>query len=192
MPTVELPTGVSLYYELAGAGPPLLLIIGTGGDHSFWGEHVPAYVDGYQVITYDARGTGQSDSPPEPESYTMAVMAQDAAALLDAIGISQAHVSGISLGSTVAQELALAHPEKVASLQLHCTWGRSDEWFQRMIDSVAYPLARGDIDTFVSADFLWVASPTFLEERPDYNAQLRMKILQAADMLFRANSIVAL
>jgi len=167
VPHVDLPTGVSLYYEIAGSGPPLLLIIGTGGDHSFWASQLPAYTDGYQVISYDARGTGQSDSPADAASYTMATMAGDAAALLDAIGIARAHVSGISLGSTVAQELAIAHPDRVASLQLHCTWGRSDEWFQRMIDSVAYPLEQGDIETFVKADFLWVASPTFLEESPE-------------------------
>ena len=167
MPHVELPTGISMYYEREGAGSPVLLIIGTGGDHTFWSEQVPAYSDGYEVITYDARGTGQSDSPPDHESYTMASMADDAVALLDAIGVERAHVSGLSLGSTVAQELAISHSEKLASLQLHATWGRSDEWFQRMIDSLIFPLERGDVETMVKADFLWVASPTFLEERPE-------------------------
>ena len=167
MPHVALPTGISIYYETEGSGPPILLIIGTGGDHSFWSAQVPAYADAYEVITYDARGTGQSDSPSDPESYTMAAMAEDAAALLDMLEIEKTHVSGISLGSTVGQELAITHPDKVASLQLHATWGRSDEWFQRMIDSVSYPLELGDIETFVKADFLWVASPTFLEEDPD-------------------------
>lgn len=167
MPMVELPTGVSLYYEIEGSGPPLLLIIGTGGDQSFWDEQVPAYSDAYQVITYDNRGAGRSDAPANPESYTMRSLADDAAALLDAIGVDRAHVSGLSLGSTVAQELAIEHPARVASLQLHCTWGRSDEWFQRMIDAVGYPLEHGDVEMFVQADFLWVASPTMLDERPD-------------------------
>ena len=123
MPTVALPTEVSLYYEERGAGEPVLVIAGTGGDHSLWDATADVLAERYRVITFDNRGTGSSDQPRDPETYTMRVLADDAAALLDAIGIERAHVAGHSLGSTVAQELAINHPQKVASLQLHCTWG---------------------------------------------------------------------
>ena len=167
MPIADLSTGVSIYYEVLGSGPPLLLIIGTGGDQTFWSGQLPAYTDNYTVITYDNRGAGRSESPPDPTSYTMSVLADDAAALLKLLKIEKAHVSGISLGSTVAQELAINYPDRVSSLQLHATWGRSDEWFQRMINAVAYPLTKGDLENFVKTDFLWVASPTFLQENPE-------------------------
>jgi pimeloyl-ACP methyl ester carboxylesterase len=116
MPRVTLPTGVSLYYQVSGLGEPVLLIMGTGADHSMWDVTVPAYADRFRVTTYDNRGTGQSDCPPDPESYSMRALADDAAALLDAMGVERAHVSGLSLGSTVAQELAIEHPDRVTSL----------------------------------------------------------------------------
>ena len=135
MSFVDLPTGIEMYYEVEGSGEPLLLIMGTAADHSSWSAQVAAYRDHYSVITYDARGTGQSTHPPDLDSYSMAILADDASALLDHLGIETAHVSGLSLGSATAQELAIKNPDQISSLQLHCTWGRSDEWFIRMIDT---------------------------------------------------------
>lgn len=167
MPVVKLSTGVSVYYEVAGSGEPLLLIMGTGGDHTFWAPTVPAYTDHFQVITYDNRGTGQSNCPPERSAYSMRILADDAAALLDALDIESAHVSGLSLGSTVGQELAINYPERVRSLQLHCTWGKTDEWLRRLFTDMAYPVERGDFEHFVKTAFMWVMSPTYLNERPE-------------------------
>jgi pimeloyl-ACP methyl ester carboxylesterase len=167
VPAVSLPTGVTVHYEDVGEGEPVLLVMGTGADHSFWEVTVAAYRDHHRVITYDNRGTGQSSCPEDPESYTMRVLADDAAALLDAIGVESAHVSGLSLGSTVAQELAINHPDKVRTVQLHCTWGRTDEWLRRMFTDMAYPLRHGDLEHFVQTAFMWVMSPTYLAERPE-------------------------
>ena len=123
MPIASLPTGIDMYYEVEGSGDPLVLIMGTNADHTTWAAQVESYRDSYQVITYDARGTGQSTHPEPLEDYSMKILADDAAALLDEIGVSSAHVSGLSLGSATAQELAINHPGKVETLQLHCTWG---------------------------------------------------------------------
>ena len=167
MPFASLPTGIDMYYEIAGSGDPLLLIMGTAADHSTWAGQVAAYRDHYTVITYDARGTGQSTRPADPTGYSMAVLGDDAAALLDHIGVDRAHVSGLSLGSATAQELTINHPEKVASVQLHCTWGRSDEWFIRMIDTNELPVLHGDYAMYIRTALLWVASPQFINERPE-------------------------
>ena len=167
MPTVSLPTGVDVYYEIEGSGEPVLLITGTGADHSLWDVTVAAYRDRYQVITYDNRGTGQSSVPPEPESYSMRILADDAAALLDAIEIESAHVSGLSLGSTVAQEFAINHPRRTRSLQLHCTWGNTDEWLRRLFLDMCFPLRHGDLAHFVQTAFMMVMSPAYLVEKPD-------------------------
>lgn len=167
MPFASLPTGIDMYYEIDGSGDPLLLIMGTAADHSTWAGQVSAYRDHYTVITYDARGTGQTTRPSDPESYSMTVLGDDAAALLDHVGVDRAHVSGLSLGSATAQELTINHPEKVASVQLHCTWGRSDEWFIRMIDTNELPVLHGDYTMYIRTALLWVASPQFINERPD-------------------------
>ena len=167
MPIVELSTGVSLNYELHGTGEPVLLIMGTGADNTLWAPTIGAFTDAFQVITYDNRGTGQSSCPPEPESYSMAILAADAVALLDVLEIERAHISGLSLGSAVAQEIALNAPSRVASMQLHCTWGRTDAWLARLFEGMAYPVRHDDMEAFIRQAFMWVLSPAYLAERPD-------------------------
>lgn len=167
MPFADLSTGINVYYETAGEGDPLLLIMGTAADHGVWAGQVEAYRGEFKVITYDARGTGQSSQPSDPRSYSMRILADDAAALLDHLGVERAHVSGLSLGSATAQELAVNHPGKIATLQLHCTWGRSDEWFVRMIETNEAPVLQDDFAQYIRTALLWVASPHFINERPE-------------------------
>ncbi|MGI9658302.1 MAG: alpha/beta fold hydrolase [Gaiellaceae bacterium] len=167
MPIVELSTGVSLNYESYGRGEPVLLIMGTGADNTLWEPTVGALGDAYRVITFDNRGTGQSSCPAEPERYSMALLAEDAVALLDVLEIERAHISGLSLGSAVAQEIAINHPDRVVSAQLHCTWARTDAWLARLFESMAYPIRHNDMEAFIRQAFMWVLSPAYLAERPD-------------------------
>ncbi len=178
MPRVELTTGVGIYYESIGAGDPVLLIMGTGADHSLWDETARAYAQRYRVITFDNRGTGQSDHPRDPKQYTMRLLAEDAAGLLAALEIESAHVSGLSLGSAVAQELAINHPGKVRSLQLHCTWGRTDAWLTRLFEGMRYPLEHDDMAMFVRTAFMWVMSPARLDEKPAEVAEIERAYLE--------------
>ena len=78
MPIASLPTGIDMYYEVEGSGDPLVLIMGTNADHTTWAAQVESYRDSYQVITYDARGTGQSTHPEPLEDYSMKILADDA------------------------------------------------------------------------------------------------------------------
>ena len=98
---------------------PLLLIMGLGATLEWWNRLIPILAPRYQTIVYDNRGVGRSDVPPGP--YSIPVMAEDAVAVLDAAGITSAHVFGASMGGMIAQELALNHPARVRSLILGCT-----------------------------------------------------------------------
>src|SRR5689334_21779783 len=112
---------IELDYERGGAGPPLLLIMGMSGTALHWGEPFLASLrEDFDVIAYDHRGVGASTRLDG--GVTTPQLAADAAGLLDALALDSAHVLGISMGGKVAQELALAHPERVRTLPLGCTY----------------------------------------------------------------------
>jgi pimeloyl-ACP methyl ester carboxylesterase len=114
-----LVNGVRIYYEVYGQGEPILLIMGLGGSSLAWQSQIPTLSQHLRVIAYDNRDAGRSDKV-EVE-YSMADMADDAAALLDHLDIGSAHVYGVSMGGMIAQELALRHPAHVRTLVLGCT-----------------------------------------------------------------------
>jgi pimeloyl-ACP methyl ester carboxylesterase len=107
---------IKLHWESFGEGPPVLLVAGQGMTADGWWATIPVLARSFRVIAFDNRDTGQSSRFPWP--YSVAHMAQDAVAVLDAAGEQRAHVYGISLGSLVAQEVALGHPDRVEALVL--------------------------------------------------------------------------
>jgi pimeloyl-ACP methyl ester carboxylesterase len=111
--------GVSLYYEVYGEGEPLVLIEGLGTATWLWWKQIPELSQHFRVIIYDQRGVGQSDKSDVP--YSIPMLADDLAGLLDALGVDKAHILGISLGGCVAQEFALRYPERVNRLVLCST-----------------------------------------------------------------------
>ena len=111
---------LQMYYEIRGTGPRLLCISGTGGDL----RRSPTIFDmfpalHFEILAYDQRGLGQTSRPDMP--YTMADYADDANALLDAMGWERCLVVGISFGGMVAQEFALRYPHRVERLVLAST-----------------------------------------------------------------------
>ncbi len=125
MPFVKT-NGIRMYYEERGAGEPLVLIMGITAPGSAWEQHAACWQENFRCILADNRGVGRSGKPAGP--YTSAQMADDYAGLLDALGIAQARVVGCSMGSIIAQQLALRHLKKVRSLVLMCPWARCDPY----------------------------------------------------------------
>jgi 3-oxoadipate enol-lactonase len=112
---------IQLDYERSGAGSPLLLIMGMSGTALHWGEpFLEPLREDFELIAYDHRGVGASTPLDGP--ITIRELAEDAVGLLDALELDSAHVVGISMGGMIAQELALAHPERVRTLTLGCTY----------------------------------------------------------------------
>src|SRR3954447_1965072 len=108
-----------LHFDCTGEGPAVLLIMGLGLPGDAWWRTVPVLAHSFQVVTFDNRGSGRSERPAGP--LTLAGMASDAVAVLDAAGIARAHVYGISMGGMIAQELVLRYPERVDALVLGAT-----------------------------------------------------------------------
>ncbi|TAJ44088.1 alpha/beta fold hydrolase [Methanofollis fontis] len=109
--------GVSLAYREFGEGDPLLLVPGFGGVMDGWNETFIGILAGhYHVYTYDHRAMGYSGDNDDP--YTIPQLADDAAALMGALGYESMHVYGVSMGSSVSQQLVIDHPEKVRKLVL--------------------------------------------------------------------------
>jgi len=117
--------GLTFYYEIRGEGVPLLLISGLGTNSLTWLAVRGSLSRHFQVITFDNRGSGRSETPDA--SYTIADMAADARGLLDQLDIEKSHVLGHSMGGYIAQELAVRYPERVDKLILADTAPVSSE-----------------------------------------------------------------
>jgi pimeloyl-ACP methyl ester carboxylesterase len=165
VPKVELP-GTELNYERAGEGEPLLLIQGMSANHMAWGRPFASLLErSFDVVSFDNRGMGLSRPVSMP--FTTADMAGDTAGLLDALELESAHVLGISMGGMIAQELALAHPGRLRSLTLGCTYcggpgsqlmGPAD--FQGLVEA----MASGDPQRVFRAMYELNLSPGFRED----------------------------
>lgn len=118
MPTVHV-EDVGLYFEAHGEGPELLMINGLRSSVEMWSPFWKRLGADHRILLFDNRGVGRSTVPERP--FTIRTMVDDAAGLLDALGVSRASVFGASMGGQIAQGLALDHPEKVRALVLGMT-----------------------------------------------------------------------
>ncbi|HEY6173055.1 MAG TPA: alpha/beta fold hydrolase [Kofleriaceae bacterium] len=120
MPFATAADGTRLAYQEIGAGPPLLLVSGQASDHQIWAGLREVFAERYRVVTWDHRGTGDSDKPEAPP-YTTRGFADDGIAVLDHLGIRRAHVYGMSMGGRIGQWLGVVYPERLGALVLGCT-----------------------------------------------------------------------
>lgn len=162
MPHIDV-HGRSLHYVRSGEGPPLLLIQGMSGNHLHWGPEFVALLEPhFDVIAYDHRGIGRSDRVEA--GFTIADLADDAAGLLDALGVDDAHVLGISMGGMTAQELALRHPGHVRTLAIGCSYcgGPGSQLTDAaVVGRLAAGMQSGDRETAIRTAFEINVSPGF-------------------------------
>jgi len=125
VPYADIEAG-RLYYEQLGSGPELLCIQGLALDVSGWRPQLPAWSAEYRVTIFDNRDVGRSFYARE--DYDIRTLAGDAVALADALGLERFHLLGSSMGGAIAQELALAHPQRVRSLTLCVSYGGNGAW----------------------------------------------------------------
>ena len=127
MPTVQV-NDITMYYELQGEGEPVVLIAGLGLDISEYNGIDSRLAKKYHVLAFDNRGAGRTDKPDAP--YSIEMMADDTAELMQALGMKQASIIGISMGGRIALALALQHPELVKKLVLVSTSARVKRGWQ--------------------------------------------------------------
>jgi 3-oxoadipate enol-lactonase len=187
MPRIKA-NDIELYHEIQGSGDPLLLIMGFGASSAAWRpELVESLARSFQVITFDNRGTGQSDQPDEP--YSLAMMADDAAGLLDALGIASAHVFGVSMGGMIAQEFALRHPGKVRGLVLGCTHCGAPVSIPAGQETVSLLMIPEGMDPREAAERTWPAvhTPEFIASNRDLLLEGMERALQHPTPLYARN-----
>ncbi len=162
--------GVELRVEEIGAGPPLLCIMGLGASLETWVAQREAFAAHYRVILFDNRGAGESECPPPP--WTVPEMAADAVGVLDALGIAQAHVLGVSMGGMIAQEMAIGWPERVDRMVVAVSFARPDPVRRAFLLFRRWARLQGaDLVQEGVANLPWLVSPHVLND-PDRLEQI--------------------
>jgi aminoacrylate hydrolase len=121
---------ITLNVEERGTGPAFIFIPGLAGLLNAWEYQIAALSQRYRCITFDHRGTGDSDKPAF--GYSTAVIARDVIDLMSTLGIDRAHMAGTSTGGCVLQNLAIDHPGRVRCAVFSNTWVKADEYITRV------------------------------------------------------------
>jgi 3-oxoadipate enol-lactonase len=174
MPTAEI-GGQSIYYEVHGDGEPLLCVQGLAADTLAWALQVPAFSARHRTVVFDNRDVGRSS--PADESYEIADMARDTLALADAVELDSFHLLGVSMGGAIAQEMALAAPERIRTLTLAVSYAAGGRWARTLSDVWGARVQRMSREERVDELMLLTLSEAFFENA-EAVAWLRDVILQ--------------
>lgn len=148
--------------ECRGDGEPILFVSGLGNGWRCWEQQFLALEDQFRCLSYDPRDVGESDLASSP--YSTSDLATDAVGVLDALGVRQAHVVGWSMGGAVAQEIAIAWPERVKRLALIATYADGDARGAANLRGWALLRRRLTRDEYLRVTAPWVYSPAEYEQ----------------------------
>lgn len=162
MAEVVAADGTRIHYEQWGRPdrPPLLLIQGLGADSRGWIRQRRALSSAFSCVLVDNRGVGGSEAPAGP--YDLEVMAADALAVLDELGIERAHVMGASMGGVLAQIIGVRHPDRAASLVLACTACRHLRWRRDLLEEWKETVLTGGMGALIPTAARWLVGPRSL------------------------------
>ncbi|MBL9154385.1 MAG: alpha/beta hydrolase [Verrucomicrobiales bacterium] len=169
MPHVDT-NGIKIYYEERGSGDPVILIMGITANGAVWEAHADDWSQHFRCIMPDNRGVGLSDKPAG--DYSSEMFADDYAGLMDALGIESARIVGVSMGSIIAQQLALRHPQKVRSAVLMCPWARCDRYAKSIFKHMADCKARLTPSEFMEWIQLLIFTKPFWDNDDAYQSLL--------------------
>lgn len=167
MPTVQA-NGIDINYEVHGHGEPMVLIPYLAADQACYAFQVGEYEKHYTCYCVDLRGAGLSSKPEGV--YSTELFAEDVAAFMDAVGIDQAHVFGVSLGASTGTWLAARHPGRVKTLQLHSAWDKTDPFLETVVRGWQV-MAQGlgsVTEMVILGIFPYCFTPEMYAARPDY------------------------
>ena len=156
MPKVSI-GDAELHYEIAGDGPPLMLVAGLSGLGAFWAKQVPVLSRHFKVVIHDHRGTGQSTH--SRIRYSVDQMADNALRLMDALKIDKAHYAGHSSGGAIGQTIACTRPDRLQSLVLSATWPGKDAYFDRCFEARKSILAALGLPGYLRSTNLFLYPP---------------------------------
>jgi len=195
MPKVRA-NNITMNYDQQGSGEPLVLIPYLAADYACYAFQVAEYSKHFTCISVDLRGTGESDKPDG--TYSTELFADDVAALMQALGLGKAHVSGLSLGAATGMWLAAKYPDRVKSLSLHSAWSQSDPFLKTVVQSwQVMARALGSVpEMVIQGIFPWCFTPELYAEKPDYIKALadfvRGRPAQPLDAFIReSNAVIA-
>jgi len=160
MPTTEA-NGQTLYYEVHGEGEPLLLVMGLAADTMAWALQVPAFSAQCKTVIFDNRDVGRSSMADGP--YEITDMAADALALADVLELESFHLVGVSMGGAIAQEIALAVPERIRSLTLAVTFAAGGAWARQLSETWSARVRQMSLEQRVDELMLLNLSEAFFE-----------------------------
>jgi 3-oxoadipate enol-lactonase len=167
MPHVQA-NNIEVYYEVQGEGEPLVLIPYLAADQACYAFQVADYAKRFTCYTVDLRGAGLSGKPEG--TYSTELFADDVAAFMRAVGITNAHVSGLSLGAATGMWLAGKYPHLVKSLSLHSGWTASDPFLKAVVQgwqTTAKALG-STTDMVIQGIFPWCFTPELYAAKPEY------------------------
>ena len=167
MPKIKA-NNITINYDQQGSGEPLILIPYLAADYACYAFQVAEYAKHFTCFSIDLRGTGESDKPQGV--YSSELFADDVAALMQAVGIPSAHISGLSLGAATGMWLAAKYPERVKSLSLHSGWPKSDPFLKTILEGwQVMAKSLGSVSEMVILGiFPWCFTPELYAAKPEY------------------------
>ena len=195
MPKVKA-NKLTFNYEQQGSGEPLILIPFLTAENACYAFQVADYAKHFTCISIDLRGTGESDKVNE--AYTTEDLADDVAAVMQALNISSAHITGLSLGAGVGLCFGVRYPEKVKSLSVHSGWTRTDLFLETVIKSwqVSARALNSIQELAIQNIFPWCFTPNLYAKKPDYVQSLADFIktrptMSIDDFILQSNAVLA-